>query len=175
MRKFLQFLLVCMVLGLPLTAQTSYILTASPSNMQNVVNQHGLTIVKELYDGTNCVMLVTSASADVAGTETEVESDIQVLGFEPEQRASLPELTGLTQPTLRVPGDGVLDLDDVGAPFAEHRARRRDESVHRDFEDADALERPHESAPETTSAKVLDSRNSSSPALPISLPMPDCL
>jgi subtilisin family serine protease len=109
MRKFLQFLLVCLVLGLPLTAQTSYILTASPSNMQSVVNQHGLTVVKELYDGPNCVMLVTSASADMAGTETEVESDVQVLGFEPEQRASLPELTGLTQPTLTQSTTSILD------------------------------------------------------------------
>jgi subtilisin family serine protease len=109
MRKFLQFLLVCLVLGLPLTAQTSYILTASPSNMQSVVNQHGLTVVKELYDGNNCVMLVQSASADMAGTETEVESDVQVLGFEPEQRASLPELTGLTQPTLTQSTTSILD------------------------------------------------------------------
>jgi subtilisin family serine protease len=109
MRKSLQVLLVCLVLGLPLTAQTSYILTASPSNMPSVVNQHGLTIVKELYDGPNCVMLVTSASADVAGTETEVESDLQVVGFEPEQRASLPELTGLTQPTLTQSTTSILD------------------------------------------------------------------
>jgi len=109
MRKFLQLLLVCLVLGLPLTAQTSYILTASPSNMQTVVNQHGLTVVKELYDGTNCVMLVTSASADVAGTETEVESDLRVVGFEPEQRASLPELSSLTQPTLTQSTTSILD------------------------------------------------------------------
>jgi subtilisin family serine protease len=109
MRKFLQFLSVCLALGLPLSAQTGYILTASPSNVQSVVNQHGLTVVKELYDGTNCVMLVTSASADVSGTETEVESDIQVLGFEPEQRASLPELTGLTQPTLTQSTTSILD------------------------------------------------------------------
>jgi subtilisin family serine protease len=108
MRKFLQLLLVCL-LGLPLTAQTSYILTASPSNMQSVVNHHGLTVVKELYDGTNCVMLVTSASADVAGTETEVESDLMVVGFEPEQRAVLPELTGLTQPTLTQSTTSILD------------------------------------------------------------------
>jgi subtilisin family serine protease len=108
MRKFLQLLLVCL-LGLPLTAQTSYILTASPSNMQSVVNKHGLTVVKELYDGTNCVMLVTSASADVAGTETEVESDLMVVGFEPEQRAVLPELTGLTQPTLTQSTTSILD------------------------------------------------------------------
>lgn len=109
MRKFLQFLLVCLALGLPLTAQTSYILTASPSNVQNVVNQHGLTVAKELYDGTNCVMLVTSVSADIAGTETEVESDVRVLGFEPEQRATLPELSSLTQPTLTQSTTSILD------------------------------------------------------------------
>jgi subtilisin family serine protease len=109
MRKFLKFLLVCLALGLPLTAQTSYILTTSPSNVQSVINQHGLAVVKELYDGTNCVMLVNSASADVTGTETEVESDLRVVGFEPEQRAVLPELTGLTQPTLTQSTTSILD------------------------------------------------------------------
>jgi subtilisin family serine protease len=109
MRKFFQLLLVCLALSLPLTAQTSYILTASPSNMQSVVDQHGLTVVKELYDGTNCVMLVTAVSADVAGTETEVESDLRVLGFEPEQRASLPELSSLTQPVLTQSSTSILD------------------------------------------------------------------
>jgi subtilisin family serine protease len=100
---------VCLALGLPLTAQTSYILTASPSNVQSVVDQHGLTVVKELYDGTNCVMLVNSASTDVAGTETEVESDLRVVGFEPEQRASLPELSSLTQPVLTQSSTSILD------------------------------------------------------------------
>ena len=109
MRKFLQLLLVCLALGLPLTAQTSYILTSSPSNVQNVVNQHGLTVVKELYDGTNCVMLVTSASADVSGTETEVESDVRVLAFEPDQRATLPELSSLSQATLTQSTTSILD------------------------------------------------------------------
>jgi subtilisin family serine protease len=109
MRKLLQLLFVCLALGLPLTAQTSYILTTSPSNVQSVINQHGLAVVKELYDGTNCVMLVNSASADVTGTETEVESDLRVVGFEPEQRAVLPELTGLTQPTLTQSTTSILD------------------------------------------------------------------
>ena len=109
MRKFLQLLLVCLALGLPLTAQTSYILTASPSNVQSVVNQHGLTVVKELYDGTNCVMLVSSASADVTGTETEVESDLRVLGFEPQQYPNLPELSALTQPVLTQSSTSILD------------------------------------------------------------------
>jgi subtilisin family serine protease len=98
-----------LVLALPVTAQTTYILTASPSNVQSVVNSHGLTVVKELFDGTNCVMLVTSPSADVSGTETEVESDLMVVGFEPEQRASLPELTGLTQPVLTQSSTSILD------------------------------------------------------------------
>jgi len=109
MRKLSLLILMGLVLALPLTAQTSYILTASPSNMQSVVTQHGLTVVKELYDGTNCVMLVTSASADVSGTEAEVESDLKVLGFEPEQRASLPELSSLTQTTLTQSTTSILD------------------------------------------------------------------
>lgn len=109
MRNFLQFLLVCLALGLPLTAQTNYILTASPSNVQSVINNHGLTVVKELYDGTNCIMLVTSASADVAGTETEVGSDLMVVGFEPEQTASLPELSSLTAPVLTQSSTSILD------------------------------------------------------------------
>jgi subtilisin family serine protease len=109
MRKFSLVILVALLLCLPLTAQTSYILTASPSNVQTVITNHGLTITKELFDGTNCVMLVTSPSADVAATETEVESDLLVVGFEPEQRASLPELTGLTQPTLTQSTTSILD------------------------------------------------------------------
>jgi subtilisin family serine protease len=109
MRKFSLVILGGLLLCLPLTAQTSYILTASPSNVQTVINNHGLTITKELFDGTNCVMLVTSPSADVVGTETEVESDLLVVGFEPEQRATLPELTGLTQPTLTQSTTSILD------------------------------------------------------------------
>jgi subtilisin family serine protease len=98
-----------LVLALPLTAQTSYILTASPSNVQSIVNNHGLTVVKELFDGTNCIMLVTSPSADVSGTETEVESDLRVVSFEPEQRTSLPELSSLTQPVLTQSSTSILD------------------------------------------------------------------
>jgi len=55
------------------------------------------------------VMLVTSASADVSGTETEVESDLRVVGFEPEQRASLPELSSLSQATLTQSTTSILD------------------------------------------------------------------
>jgi subtilisin family serine protease len=109
MRKLSLLILMGLVLVLPLTAQTSYILTASPSNVQSVIDSHGLSVVKELFDGVNCVVLVTSPSADVSGTETEVESDLRVVGFEPEQRASLPELSSLTQPVLTQSSTSILD------------------------------------------------------------------
>ncbi|HEY2499382.1 MAG TPA: S8 family serine peptidase [Candidatus Angelobacter sp.] len=109
MRKISLLILIGLVFALPLTAQNTYILTVSPSNVQSVVNSHGLTVVKELFDGTNCVMLVTSPSANVSGVETEVESDVLVGSFEPEQRATLPELSSLTQPTLTQSSTSILD------------------------------------------------------------------
>ena len=109
MRNLILLTIVVLVLGLPLTAQTSYILTASPNNVQGVVDRHGLTVVKELFDGTNCVMLVTSPSANLTSVETEVESDLQVASFEPEQNTVLPELSGLTQPTLTQSSTSILD------------------------------------------------------------------
>ncbi|HKV90954.1 MAG TPA: S8 family serine peptidase [Candidatus Angelobacter sp.] len=109
MRKSLTRIILFLLASLPLAAQTSYILTASPSNMQNIVKDHGLTVVKELYDGANCVMLVTSPSASVSGVEAEVASDVTVLGFEPQQYPNLPELNGATQATLAQSTSGILD------------------------------------------------------------------
>src|SRR6266853_3087596 len=109
MRNLRLLIMLGFLLGLPLMAQTSYILTAAPANVQGVIDSHGLTLVKELFDGTNCVMLVTSPSADVTGVETEVESDLLVLSFEPQQNLSLPELTGATQATLNQSTTSILD------------------------------------------------------------------
>jgi subtilisin family serine protease len=109
MRKLSLFIIAALVLATPVVAQTTYILTASPQNMQSVIDRHGLTVVKELFDGANCVMLVTSPSASVSGVETEVESDIRVVSMEPQQRASLPELSSLTQPTLTQSSTSILD------------------------------------------------------------------
>jgi subtilisin family serine protease len=109
MRNLRLFIFLSLLASLPLAAQTSYILTASPSDVQNIVNRHGLSIVKELFDGVNCVMLVTSPSASVSDVETEVDSDLAVSSFEPEQRASLPELNGATQATLNQSTTSILD------------------------------------------------------------------
>jgi subtilisin family serine protease len=109
MKNLRLWILVGLLSALPLAAQTSYILTAPPSNVQGIIDRHGLTVVKELFDGVNCVMLVTSPSASVTDTETEVESDLLVGSFEPQQLTSLPELSGLTQPTLTQSSTSILD------------------------------------------------------------------
>jgi hypothetical protein len=109
MRKPTLLFVVALLTALPLTAQSSYILTTSPTNAQSVVTNHGLTVVKELFDGTNCVMLVTSPSANVTGVETEVDADLKVVSFEPQQSLSLPELNGATQATLTQSTTGILD------------------------------------------------------------------
>jgi subtilisin family serine protease len=107
--RIFRLIILSVLTSLQLAAQTSYILTASPATVQSVVTNHGLTVVKEIFDGTNCVMLVTSPSADMSGVETEVESDLTVASFEPEQRTSLPELSSLTQPTLTQSSTSILD------------------------------------------------------------------
>jgi subtilisin family serine protease len=100
---------VLCLFGLPLAAQSTFILTVSPANAQTVLTSHGLTLVKDLYDGVNCVYLVSSVSADATSVEVEVEKDLLVGSFEPEQRAGLPELTGLTQATLTQSTATILD------------------------------------------------------------------
>ncbi len=101
--------LAALLVRLPLAAQTSYILTTSPSNVQSVVTRHGLTVVKDLFDGTNCVLLVTSPSSDISRVEADVDSDLSVTSFEPEQRTVLPELSSLTQPVLTQSSTSILD------------------------------------------------------------------
>lgn len=109
MRNLRFLMMLGLLFSLPMVAQTSYILTASPSNMQGVIDRHGLSVVKELYDGTNCVMLVTSPSATVSDVETDVASDVLVTAFEPEQHPGLPELNGATQATLTQSTTSILD------------------------------------------------------------------
>ncbi len=109
LRKARLSLIVFFVLGLPMMAQTSYILTTSAGNAQSVADRNGLTIVKQIYSGSSAVMLVTSASSDSKGVEAEVESDLRVTSFEPDQQAALPETSQLTQGTLTQSTTSILD------------------------------------------------------------------
>jgi len=99
---------VLLALSLPLAAQSNFILTVSPADTDSVLKSHGLTVIKELHDGTNCVYLVSSAGS-ATGVETEVESDVRVAGFEPEQSAKLPELSSLSQAVLMQSNTSILD------------------------------------------------------------------
>jgi len=105
----LLFVAILFALSLPATAQSTFMLSVSPANAQSVISRHGLTVIKELYDGPICVYLVSSPSANATEVETEVEADLQVGGFEPDQIASLPELSGLTQATLTQSNTSILD------------------------------------------------------------------
>jgi subtilisin family serine protease len=117
LRLFLT-IFVLLAIAMPLAAQSTFILTVSPSNLDTVLTNHGLSVVKELADGTNCVYLVSSASSDIASVESEVEKDLLVAGFEPDQTASLPELNGLTQATLNQSSTSILDaLPATGVSF----------------------------------------------------------
>lgn len=100
---------VLLAMSLPLAAQNTFILTVSPTNTNTVLSNHNLTIVKELHDGSNCVYLVTAASTNTTEVETEVEGDVLVAGFEPNQSAKLPELSGLTGPVLNQSTATILD------------------------------------------------------------------
>jgi hypothetical protein len=74
--------------------------------------------------------------------DVETDAPLAPVGvFDVRVRVALhAQWAGLPQPALRIAGDGVFDLDDVGAPLREHRARGRDEAVHRDLEDPDAVQ-----------------------------------
>lgn len=105
----LSFVAVLFALSLPALAQSTFMLSVSPTNAQSVISGHGLTVIKELYDGPVCVYLVSSPSSDATKVETEVESDLRVASFEADQIASLPELSGLTQANLTQSNTSILD------------------------------------------------------------------
>ena len=67
--------------------------------------------------------------APVGGLEERVDAAVHVVQ------------PGGDEAPVRVAGLGMLDLDDVGAPLREHRARHRHEHVRRDLEHADVRER----------------------------------
>jgi len=76
-------------------AQTQYLLTTSPSSVQDVCNRHGLGPVAPLWSSNNtAIYLVTPPAGFVpASLETEVEDDTAVVGFERNQTVGLPELS----------------------------------------------------------------------------------
>jgi subtilisin family serine protease len=116
--RLIVLLVIAAFASIPVAAQSTYVLTStyvlatSPSNLDAVVARHGLTVVKELYEGNSgkvCVMLVSSPAVDAAALLTEVQTDVLVTSFEPNQSAALPELSGLTQATLQQSTSAILE------------------------------------------------------------------
>ena len=107
--RYLSFVVILFAFSLPAVAQSTYMLAVSPTNAQSVISNHGLTIIKELYDGPFAFTWSAQRQRTLIRLETEVESDLRVGGFEPDQIASLPELSGLTQATLTQSNTSILD------------------------------------------------------------------
>jgi len=64
--RYLMIVAVLFALSLPATAQSTFMLSVSPANAQSVISNHGLTVIKELYDGPVCVYLVSSPSSNAS-------------------------------------------------------------------------------------------------------------
>src|SRR2546422_1077555 len=78
-------------------AQAQYLLTTSPSSVQDVCNRHGLSRASTIWTNSSSsvgIYLVSAPSTFYASAlETEVEDDSSVLVFERNQRVNVPELT----------------------------------------------------------------------------------
>jgi subtilisin family serine protease len=91
-------------------AQTQYLLTTSPSSVQDVCNRHGLGPVAPVWSSNNtAIYLVTPPAGFVpASLETEVDDDSAVVGFERNQTVGLPELSAASATVAQSTG-AVLD------------------------------------------------------------------
>jgi len=108
--RFWSIIAALLLSALTAAAQSNYVLTLpSTVDPDGFAVTHNLTLVKEIHSGNNCVYLVSSTSLNVSATETEVDTDLRVSGFEPEVVTHLPELNGLTQATLTQSTSGILE------------------------------------------------------------------
>ena len=97
------------------------------------VRQEHVALTGELVEHLECAGVL----------EREADAALAAVGVL-DDRMEVP-LLPTAQPThaaLRVAGDGVLDLHDVGTPVGEDRAGRRGEGELRDLEDPHAFHRP---------------------------------
>src|SRR5579859_5009641 len=86
------FISVCM-LGLPLLAQDKYILVTSPTKVQDVCGNHGLTQITQV--SSRGVFLVSTFSVDPT-----IATDSSVQSFEANRALGVPELSGATIASL---------------------------------------------------------------------------
>src|SRR5258708_2776920 len=116
-RRFFMLVFVTL-LGLSAVAQTQagqaqYILTTHPASLDSLDQRHGLDLQSTVWHNSNysyAVYLVTDPSArDFSTLSSELSSDSETLGFEPNQVIQLPELSGTTSAVLAQSTEGILD------------------------------------------------------------------
>src|SRR5689334_3782250 len=90
-----------LLMGLPLLAQSNFVLVTAPAKAQDVCGRHGLT---QLAKGPHGVFLVSTSSLDPS---ISTDSDIQ--SFESNRALGLPELSGATVANLTQSSTSILD------------------------------------------------------------------
>jgi len=90
-----------LLMGLPLLAQSNFVLVTAPAKAQDVCGRHGLT---QLAKGPHGVFLVSTFSLDPS---ISTDSDIQ--SFESNRALGLPELSGATVANLTQSSTSILD------------------------------------------------------------------
>jgi len=96
--------LLLLSFGLPLMGQDHFVLVTSPSKVQDVCGRHGLQQMGQVSSSSSAgVFLVATPSVDPTIT---TDSDVQ--SFEPNRKAAVPELSGLTVSSLTQSTMGIL-------------------------------------------------------------------
>ncbi len=105
---FSWLLLSLLFLGLPAAAQTRLILRLSPqSSVSEVAQTYGLTVVHTISNSSRIYVVIASRSA--SQLQREFNGDDRILGVEPDQRATLPEVAQSTGAILDQSTGAILD------------------------------------------------------------------
>lgn len=103
------FFIFALLLGLPLAAQTQYLLTADPGVVQSVCKSHGLAYVSTAWSNSSLHYGVYLVTAPSSTSPSSVISDSRVRGFEPNAATGVTELSGTTAANLAQSTESILD------------------------------------------------------------------
>lgn len=100
-----RFILISLLAGsVSLWGQSRFVLTTSPSKVNDVCGRHGLTPISSLVASSGSAVLLVSGSAD-----SSITNDSAVQSFEADRKLSVPELSGATIANLTQSTSTVLE------------------------------------------------------------------
>ncbi|HKW75667.1 MAG TPA: S8 family serine peptidase [Terriglobales bacterium] len=88
-----------------LWGQNRFVLTTSPSNVNDVCGRHGLTPISSLSSSSDSAVLLVSGSSD----DSSIANDSAVQSFEADRTLTVPELSGATIANLTQSTSTVLE------------------------------------------------------------------